>query len=104
MKVGCKEHRMHKITRPLAWIALSGLMAGCLATPPSKADLAAEANFMKYAGPPIEGFTYLGHYTGFRTLGDKAVVVWTTYNDAYMIRILDPCPELRFVNRIGLTS
>jgi hypothetical protein len=95
---------MSTLTRLLALMSVVGLMAGCVAPPPSQADVAAEATFLQYAGPPIERFTYLGHYTEFRTLGDKELVIWTTINDAYLIRVLDPCNQLRFANRVGLTS
>lgn len=94
---------MSTLTRLMALATVAGLV-GCVAVPPSQADLAREANFLKYAGPPIERFTYLGRYDGFSPLGNKAVVVYTTTNDAYLIRVLDPCIQLRFANRIGLTS
>jgi hypothetical protein len=95
---------MPTLTRLMALMSVVGLMAGCVAPPPSKADLAAETSFLQYAGPPIESFTYLGRYTEFRTLGNKGLVIWTNYNDAYLIHVLDPCLQLRFANRIGLTS
>ncbi len=95
---------MATLTRLTASLALSGLLAGCAAAPPNPSDLATEATFLKYAGPPIESFTYLGRYTDIRTLGDKVVVVWTTINDAYLIRVLDPCIQLRFADHVGLTS
>jgi hypothetical protein len=74
-----------------------GLMAGC-ATAPTK------QTFLQYAGPPIESFTYLGHYNGFRTLGGQDLVIWTTINDAYLIKVLEPCLNLPFANRVDLTS
>ena len=80
------------------------LLAGCVAPPPSQTDVAREVNFLKYAGPPIDSFTYLGRYDDFESLGNKAVVVFTTTTDAYLIRVLDPCTQLRFALRIGLTS
>ena len=97
---------MRALTRLTAWLTGLGLvlLAACTAVPPSKADLATEANFLKYAGPPIESFTYLGRYDGFRTVGDKVVVIFTTINDGYLIRVKDPCIQLRFANRVGLTS
>ena len=60
--------------------------------------------YLKYAGPPVESFTYLGHYNGFRTLGGQDVVIWTTINDAYLIKVLEPCMNLQFANRVELTS
>lgn len=98
---------MRSMTRVLALIAALGVLAGCVApalNTTQTAELATEANFLKFAGPPIESFTWLGRYDGFRTLGDKAVVIFTMINDGYLIRVLDPCINLRFANKVGLTS
>jgi hypothetical protein len=92
---------MRTVNRPRALIPALvltvGLMAGC-ATAPTK------QTFLQYAGPPIESFTYLGHYNGFRTLGGQDLVIWTTINDAYLIKVLEPCLNLPFANRVDLTS
>ena len=72
------------------------LMAAC-ATPPT------EKAYLRYAGPPIESFTYLGHYNGFRTLGGVDLVIWTS-SDAYLIKAVDPCPHLAYANKVELTS
>lgn len=79
------------------------LMVACAAVPPRSAEMALQANFLKYAGPPIDSFTYLGHYDGFRTVGDKDVVFFTTVTDAYLIHVKDPCYRLHVADRIGLT-
>jgi Family of unknown function (DUF6491) len=92
---------MRTMTRPTALIPALvltlGLMAGC-ATAPTK------QTYLQYAGPPIESFTYLGHYNGFRTLGGQDLVIWTTINDAYLIKVLEPCLNLPYANRVDLTS
>jgi Family of unknown function (DUF6491) len=80
-----------------ALVLTLGLMAGC-ATAPTK------QTFLQYAGPPIESFTYLGHYNGFRTLGGQDLVIWTTINDAYLIKVLEPCLNLPYASRVDLTS
>lgn len=94
---------MPTLTRLMAFILVATLLAGCTTPPPSKQDLAMEARLLKFAGPPIDSFTYLGHYDGIRTLGDQEVVFFTTVNDGYLIRVRAPCMNLRFVNRFGLT-
>jgi hypothetical protein len=91
-------------TRLMPFVFAAVLVAACTAPAPRKEDAATEAKLVKYAGPPIESFTYLGRYDGFRTLGDKEVVIFTTVSDAYLIRVRDPCINLQFANRIGLTS
>jgi hypothetical protein len=95
---------MPTLTRLTAIIFAAVLLAGCTAPPPTKREVVTEGNLLKFAGPPIDSFHYLGHYDGFRTLGDKQVVLFTTVNDGYLIRVRDPCLDLRFVNRFGLTA
>ncbi len=88
---------MPALARLMAFIPALGLIGGC-ATAPTK-DM-----FFKYAGPPIDSFTYLGKSNGVRPLGGNDIVFWTTLNDAYLIRVVDPCPNLAFGNKIDLTA
>ena len=94
---------MRTLTRLMTGLAAAGLLAGCV-TGAAKSEAPTMETYLKYAGPPIDSFTYLGHYNGFRTLGGNDVVMWTTINDAYLIRVLSPCAELPFANRVELTS
>src|ERR1700744_1665400 len=90
---------MRNVIRPTALIlALAGsLMAGC-STAPTK------QMYLQYAGPPIESFTYLGRYNGFRTLGGLAIGIWTTINDAYLIKGVEPGGDLVYAKKVELTS
>jgi Family of unknown function (DUF6491) len=81
---------------PLVPTLTLGLMAACATAPTEKA-------YLRYAGPPIESFTYLGHYNGFRTVGGLDLVIWTS-SDAYLIKAVDPCPHLAYANKVELTS
>jgi hypothetical protein len=93
------------LTRLIASLPLFGLLAGCVAGPNAAPPPSQEAQlYLKYSGPPIDDFTYLGHYDGFRALGGPYVVIWTTFADAYLVKVRDPCIELPFTNKIGLTS
>ncbi|MGC1458344.1 MAG: DUF6491 family protein [Steroidobacteraceae bacterium] len=93
------------LTRLIASLPLFGLLAGCVAGPNAAPPPSKEAQlYLKYSGAPIEAFTYLGHYDGFRALGGPYVVIWTTFADAYLVKVRDPCIELPFTNKIGLTS
>jgi hypothetical protein len=83
------------------------LLAGCVGVPPGnpdRTDAVALENFTKFSGPPLNEFTYLGHYSGFRVVGERNVVVWTSMNDAYLLTVETPCPSLPFANGLGLTS
>ena len=46
----------------------------------------------------------MGSYDGFRTLSDKEVVLFPTVTDGYLIRVRDPCVNLRLANHVGLSS
>ncbi|HEX3838857.1 MAG TPA: DUF6491 family protein [Steroidobacteraceae bacterium] len=95
---------MPRLSQLMTFMLAVALLAGCTAPAPRKEDLAMEAKLLKFAGPPIPSFTYLGHYDGFRTLGNKEVVIFTTVSDGYLIRVRDPCINLQFANVVGLTS
>jgi len=89
-----------------AWLVLPALavLAACSSIPLRERETARRDLFHKYAGPPIDGFTYLGRYDGWASIGRYELVVWTTINDAYLITVSPPCEDLQFANRIGLTQ
>jgi hypothetical protein len=89
----------------LAVATLCGLIAACQSGPPQKTaqDLALE-RYSRFAGPPIPYFTWLGRYDGWEPLGKDHLVIFTTANEAYLLKVWAPC-DLRFVvDRIGITS
>jgi hypothetical protein len=88
---------MPALARLMALITALGLIGGC-ATAPTK------QMFVKYAGPTIPSFTYLGHFNGIRPLGGNDVVIWTTINDPYLITVVPPCPNLPFATKVNLTD
>ena len=95
---------MPTLIRLTVMIFAVAVLAGCAATAPiSPQDAATEAKLLQFAGPPIDSFTYLGHYDGIRTLGERQVAFFTSINDGYLIRVRPGCRNLRFVNRFGLT-
>lgn len=98
---------MHTRTCLIPLIPVLGLMVACVTPPLNRtqtAELATAANLQKFAGPPIDSFTWLGSYDGFRTLSDKEVVLFPTVTDGYLIRVRDPCVNLRLANHVGLSS
>ena len=55
------------------------------------------------AGPAVPSFQYFGTLNGWTPLGDQAVAVWTRLNEAYLLEVDGPCPDLDFAQAIGLT-
>jgi Family of unknown function (DUF6491) len=80
------------------------LLTACSGIPLKQRQDAQRARYEAYAGAPIERFTYPGRYDSWQPMGTNELVVWTTINQAYLIKVAPPCDNLEFVNRIGLTS
>jgi hypothetical protein len=84
--------------------AIALLAAACSGIPQRASDEEQQQQYLQYAGAPIEHFTYLSHYDSWRSLSRTQLVVWTTINDAYLLTVREPCINLQFTQRIGLTS
>jgi Family of unknown function (DUF6491) len=87
-----------------ACVSIVGALLGACATNVAQRDQQQLEEFQRYAGPPIEQFTWLGHYYSWQYVGQYKVVVWTAPNDAYLITVLPPCEDLPWAHSIGLTS
>jgi hypothetical protein len=91
-----------------AVLALAGVCAflgACTDNPPKRAQMAADREtFLKYSSAPVDRVTYLGRYYGMRQLGELQFVVWTTINDAYLMKVTPPCVGLDYTTSLRLTS
>jgi hypothetical protein len=92
--------------KPRNWTILAAVAAltACTSMKNRETDEQTLARYMDYAGEPVDSFSYLGRFDGWRSLGRDRVVVWTGVNDAYLITVQAPCQDLQFANRIGVTS
>lgn len=107
------EHKglRHTLIALGAAAALVALLASCStnkAAGPSAAEPTTQqralARYEAYAGPPVDSFTWLGHFDSWEGLGENRLLVYTTPRDAYLLKIAPPC-DLRFVvNKVGITS
>ena len=82
----------------------AAVLAGCAGQSPRERDTEAYELYRDFAGAPIDEFTYLGNYDGWRSLGKNVLAVQTGMRDAYLITVQGPCSELPFANTIALTS
>ncbi|HTV51413.1 MAG TPA: DUF6491 family protein [Steroidobacteraceae bacterium] len=101
---------MRYIRSGLALALVPAVLASCTAPPAHQhADQALPARYAPYLGPPIGQFTWLGHFWNWEALGKDELLVFTTPNDAYFLKVWPTC-DLRFdLNRrgdevIGVTS
>lgn len=89
-----------------AWLLVPALalLSACSGIPLNTRETKQAALYQQYAGQPVDGFTYLGRYDSWTSIGQYQLVVWTTPNDAYLITVRPPCTELPFAQHIGLTQ
>lgn len=89
------------------WIVSAALLlslSGCASMKNRESDEQVLARYMDNAGEPVDQFSYLGRFDGWRALGRDKVVVWTGVNDAYLLTVQTPCSDLQFAQKIALTS
>ncbi|HEU4624314.1 MAG TPA: DUF6491 family protein [Steroidobacteraceae bacterium] len=96
--------RKRQTLRGVWLLGALALLAGCSSIPLKEREQAERARVEAYAGQPIDHFTWLGRYDGWKPLGPQEALVWTTPSRAYLIKVQQPCEDLRFATHIGLTS
>jgi Family of unknown function (DUF6491) len=81
------------------------LLAACSAGVPVRQDPEEVRNrYQAYAGAPIDHFTWLGRYHGWEALGRDELVLFTSVNNAYLLKVSPPCHDLRTAEGVGFTS
>jgi hypothetical protein len=90
------------------WIAgsLAGLvlLAACATSGGRDSEAKAYERYMDFAGAPIDEFTYMGRYYGWEDLGRNVIAVRTGNDEAYVLKLMGPCPHLDLAHGIALTS
>jgi Family of unknown function (DUF6491) len=80
------------------------LLAACSGISRREDDQTRLDRYIRYAGPQIDHFTYLGRYDSWQVLGRDQLVIWTGLNDAYLLTVAEPCNGLQFTQRVGVSS
>ena len=80
------------------------LLAACSSISLKEREQTERARIEAYAGQPVDHFTWQGRYDGWKPVSRNEALVWTTPLKAYLIRVSQPCEDLRVATRIGLTS
>jgi Family of unknown function (DUF6491) len=88
----------------LLFLVALAVLSACSSVPRRERDRQALAQYMDYAGAPVDSFTYFGRFSGFQTLGRYQLVVFTGVNDAYLLTVAPPCMDLEFATGVGFTS
>jgi len=68
----------------IPWILPAALLlSACTAIARREDDQQQLDRYLRYAGAPIDQFTYLGRYDNCQAIGPSQPVVWTGMNDAF---------------------
>ncbi|KAF1688157.1 hypothetical protein B1992_01705 [Pseudoxanthomonas broegbernensis] len=86
----------------LAVLALA-VAAGC-SSAPRLSDAERLAMYQAHAGEPVRGFSLFGGLQGWSPLGNRAMVVWTRPNQAWLLELVGPCHDLDYATAISVTS
>jgi hypothetical protein len=74
---------------------VAAMLAGCATGP--------KLNYAEYAGEPVKSF-YIGNFDGWNAISKDQLVVWSSFNKAYLLKIAGYCPDLQFAHAIAITS
>ena len=91
-----------KLATVATLLALTALSA-CSGIP-RESDAQTLARYNQYAGERVNQFTTFGHFNSWTPIDDHHVVVHTNVNEAYLITVFQPCFDLPFATRLGITS
>lgn len=61
------------------------------------------ARYDGYIGAPIRGFTAM-HTQSWTPVSRDQLILWTSQNDAWLIKVWGNCTDLQFANSIQVTS
>jgi hypothetical protein len=100
----------YKLLTAAALSTVALLLGACAGNPQSPAGSGtpaqqqALARYSAFAGPSLTSFTWLGKFWSWEPLSKNQLVVYTTPNDAYLLKVWPPC-DMRFASlAIGISS
>lgn len=91
----------------ITWIAValaSLLAAGCAGTRQREGEASDRERYWYYAKEEVPSFNSWGRISGWRPLGRHELVVWTRFDEAYLLRVDPTCFELDTAVGIRLES
>jgi hypothetical protein len=101
------KHGMNARPLKIACIGMalaSLLAAGCAGTRQREGEMSDRERYWHYASEEVPSFNTLGRLSGWRPLGRHELVVWTRFDEAYILRVDPTCYELDTAIGIRLES
>lgn len=82
---------------------LAASLVACSSVPYAQRMSNRQAAYAAAVGEPVRSFRFFDLYS-WEPLGDSQLAVYTRPNEAWLLTVSGPCPDLEFTNAIGLTS
>jgi len=101
------SHQVDRHALKFGWFALAlaaVLAAGCASTRQREGEISDRDRYWHYAKEEVPSFSSFGRVTGWRPLGRNELVVWTRFDEAYILRVDPGCFELDTAIGIRLES
>lgn len=96
--------RVLVIRSMLLAILLAGAgLVGCASPGPRERMAARLAQVEAHAGDPVESFRFW-QLDRWESLGRAELLVWTRPNEAWLLRVDEPCRDLEYANTLALSS
>lgn len=80
------------------------LTLGACATDARLRDSEKRAIYEAHAGAPVDSFQYFGSINGWTPLGDSAIALWTRPNEAWLLDLYGPCPDIPYAMAISVSN
>ena len=89
--------------RILLATTLLAVLCACASAPYAQRTSERQAAYAAAAGAPVRHFRFFSLYS-WEPLSDSQLAVYTKTNEAWLLDLGGGCPDISFVNTIGLTS
>lgn len=89
--------------RPLV-IAIASIALSACASGLSRKDDGLQLKYVDYAGEPVESITTMRGVDAWTPISRTQLVIWTRFNEAWLLTVWEGCPDLQFSQVISVTQ
>jgi hypothetical protein len=86
-----------------SWIWLSAILLSACGGMARRDPQPSLDQYMPYAGPPIQRFSYRNSYIGWQIV-DVYKIIMLVGNDAYLLTVVPPCPQMRLAMFMSISN
>ena len=85
------------------WLMALALLAGVAHADTRAHEDEEFARYKQYAGTPIDEFSMFRMWK-WQVVGPERIVIWSTINDAYLVKVDTPCVRLEWTHAVVVTQ